>query len=509
MTVRPAAPRRWLFRLLALLMGLLPLLLIEAGLRRFAPLSETAREGIDHDPLVDLHQLEPLFVASDDGTRWEIPPARWNFFRPASFRRVKPAGAFRVFVLGGSTVQGRPYATETAFPAFLQIHWQTAHPELPLEVINCGGVSYASYRVAALLDEVLTHEPDLVILYTGHNEFLEDRTYAAWRRVPRAFTPLVAWGTRSQLVQRLSGWLRAPVEPTVEPTVMPREVAARLDRGEAGLARFRRDPTWRGGVERHYQQTLARMVARCAEAEVPLWLCVPASDLVETPPFKVTVDPDLPAATRKEVAARWQTLQQDTTLPPELRVAQASQILAQDPHHAGAAYLVGLDSWERGDFDRAKRWLEVARDHDVCPLRATAPIVQSVRAIAAEEDVVVLDIPERFDQRRGEMLSEEGDGIADPEWFVDHVHPSVAGHQRIAEALYEQGRRDARLPVGRLPVASETEPGGDLTARRQAVAAHLETLDESYFQRGKQRLEGLRAWAAGRSRPVAEPASAP
>ncbi len=496
---RPGVRRRWLFRLLALLAGLLPLLLVEAGLRLIAPLSEPATEGLDRDPLVDLHQLDPLFVPSADGTRWEIPPARWNFFRPASFRQVKPADGFRVFVLGGSTVQGRPYATETAFPAFLRVHWQTADPDLSLEVVNCGGVSYASYRVAALLDEVLTHQPDLVILYTGHNEFLEERTYAAWRRVPRSLAPLVAWGTRSQLVRRLAGSLQPP-----PPTVMPREVAARLDRGEAGLALFRRDPAWRGGVERHFAQTLAAMVARCGEAEVPLWLCVPAADLVRTPPFKVAVDPQLPAAAREQVASLWQQLQEETTSTPELRVAQARRIVELDPQHAGAAYLIGRDRWQRGDFEAAKRWLQRARDHDVCPLRATSPIVESVRAIAAAEGLATLDVPALLDQRRGERSSQDGDGIADPQWFVDHVHPSVAGHQRIAEALYEQARRDERLPrVG------EPGTGGDLRARRQAVAAYLENLDESYYQRGKQRLEGLRAWTAGRSRPAAEPQSAP
>ena len=44
-------------------------------------------------------------------------------------------------------------------------------------MINCGGVSYASYRLGPILDEVLGYEPDLIMLYTGHNEFLEARTY--------------------------------------------------------------------------------------------------------------------------------------------------------------------------------------------------------------------------------------------------------------------------------------------------------------------------------------------
>ena len=35
-----------------------------------------------------------------------------------------------------------------------------------------GGVSYASYRVAALMEELVRYEPDLFVIYSGHNEFL-------------------------------------------------------------------------------------------------------------------------------------------------------------------------------------------------------------------------------------------------------------------------------------------------------------------------------------------------
>ena len=44
-------------------------------------------------------------------------------------------------------------------------------------MINAGGISYASYRVAVVIKELARYEPDLFIIYTGHNEFLEERTY--------------------------------------------------------------------------------------------------------------------------------------------------------------------------------------------------------------------------------------------------------------------------------------------------------------------------------------------
>ena len=46
------------------------------------------------------------------------------------------------------------------------------------EVINAGGISYASYRVALVVKELAAYAPDLFVVYSGHNEFLERRTYS-------------------------------------------------------------------------------------------------------------------------------------------------------------------------------------------------------------------------------------------------------------------------------------------------------------------------------------------
>ena len=89
----------------------------------------------------------------------------------------KSRDEFRIFCLGGSTVQGRPYANETSFTTWLELSLQAADPRRQWQVVNCGGVSYASYRLLPIMKETLQYEPDLYIIYTGQNEFLEERTY--------------------------------------------------------------------------------------------------------------------------------------------------------------------------------------------------------------------------------------------------------------------------------------------------------------------------------------------
>ncbi len=135
-----------------------------------------------------------------------------KFFNPQQFPVDKPVGGFRVFTLGGSTTQGQPYDHRVAFAAWLQLYLRAADPSRPWEVINAGALSYASYRIVALIKELLLYEPDLFVVYTGHNEFLEERTYSALIHQPEWCQRLRLWldGRRlyGLLATRLANTLR-------------------------------------------------------------------------------------------------------------------------------------------------------------------------------------------------------------------------------------------------------------------------------------------------------------
>ena len=248
--VSPAsAPRRpwprWiLFRAFAVFLGLSPLLLSEITLRML----DWGEPNRHEDPFLGFSAVYPLFVLDETGTRYEISPSRRTFFCPESFAAVKPPEEFRIFCLGGSTVQGRPFTTETSFTTWLELSLEAADTTRTWEVVNCGGVSYASYRLVPILEEVLGYEPDLVIIYTGHNEFLEDRSYGHIRDRPAVVTRILEAASRLRTfvvlrhgVIRLTSAQTAPAEGK---PVVPAEVDAVLDQGE-GLEFFRRDPKWR------------------------------------------------------------------------------------------------------------------------------------------------------------------------------------------------------------------------------------------------------------------------
>ncbi len=475
-------------RLTAVLLSLSPLLFAEILLRQ---IDTGAGEAIDRDPFVDLHQLRPLFEKNESSGRWEIPEHRFNFFRPDSFAADKPAGSRRIFVLGGSTVQGRPYAIETAFSTWLKLRLQAASPGTTFEVVNCGGVSYASYRVALILREVLQHQPDAIVIYTGHNEFLEDREYAEVRQMGS----VRRWIAQMASHIRLVAWIREQWEGGAESseagplTVLPSEVDARLDH-IGGLDHYVRDPQWQAAVEFHFGQTIEQMIGLCAAADVPLILCEPACDLVRTPPFKVTSIFKPGTADGRKFEAKWR----EATNPGgtiDERLAASHACLEMDPRHAGANYVAGRLHYERGELAEARPRLVAARDYDVCPLRATTAIVDAVEDAARKRGVPLVDTDRLLDARNHDG-SRIPDGIADPEYFVDHLHPSIAGHQVIGQAVAAE--------IASLGWFDHFEDGQEAERRYQELAQqHLDSLNEDYYARGRQRLEGLKRWAAGRA----------
>ena len=249
-------------------------------------------------------------------------PYSWRIPRPAVMRSPGPGrrsfGPIRLPPRKGRTSSasfasaGRrcraARSRETSFTTWLEIGLRATDPGRQWEVVNCGGVSYASYRLVPILQEVLGYAPDLIILYTGHNEFLEDRAYDHIKSRPAAVTralEILLWSrTGSVLCSAYQRFRNRTARAGMDrPPMLEAEVQALLDyRG--GLESYHRDEKWRRDVIRHFAYNLRRMVHLANVAGVPLLLANPACNLRDCPPFKVAHRDDIAPAER----SRWESL---------------------------------------------------------------------------------------------------------------------------------------------------------------------------------------------------------
>jgi lysophospholipase L1-like esterase len=81
----------------------------------------------------------------------------------------KPDSVFRVAILGGSNV----YRLHDRLPELANRLRGRSADERRVEFLNFGGNAYGSHRLARIAAELVDYEPDLVVVYSGHNEFQE------------------------------------------------------------------------------------------------------------------------------------------------------------------------------------------------------------------------------------------------------------------------------------------------------------------------------------------------
>ncbi|MEL7499462.1 MAG: SGNH/GDSL hydrolase family protein [Planctomycetota bacterium] len=482
----PSVLKRWTFRCLAMLLGLSPFLLFELVLVAIGWQPTNAIR----DPYVGFSSVRPLFVLSDNGQRMTIAENRQPLFCDDSFAATKPTNGFRIFCVGGSTVQGRPFAIDTAFSTWLELTLNTADADHQYEVINCGGVSYASYRLAPIIDELVNYQPDVIILYTGHNEFLEDRTYESIK-------------SQSQLIHDTHGWLSqfrtysflrsltlddstAARDPS-KPFEMPTEVEARLDYA-GGLELYHRDKAWQSGVTEHFEINLQRIVQSCRAHSVPLLLVKPVSNLKDAKPFKSQHRADLSEAQLREFDRLVRLTERDR--PPtndELRqdVIYLNQAVEIDGEFALTQFRLGQTYLQLGEFENAKRHFLIAREEDICPLRILSPLEAVIDRTTKRLNVPSIDAKQMFE-------SKTTDGIVGAESLVDHVHPSIASHQVLAEALTNK-----LLELKWLPMERNVFTDNVVAKRNRRFQDHLDDIPYLYFELGKDRLKGLERWATG------------
>ncbi len=472
--------------------------ILEAGLR----VGGVGRKDPTHDPFVGFSAVKPLFVVRDGIA--STSPARLQYFNAVSFAAIKPQNTVRVFSFGGSTTYGRPFDGRTSFSRWMQDLLSAGDPSRKYEVINAGGISYASYRIVPLIKEALSYSPDLIVVYTGHNEFLERRTYASLFQQGGTLIRVRSFVEDLRLYQVLKRIL-AFIVPTLEgnggnteslssrgggtsgstaKTVLKDEVTAILDRS-AGLDLYHRDEELSTAVSGHFSHNIKAMIDLCRNAGVPILFVAPASNVRDFSPFKSEHDKSLTSQAKTDYNA---ALQRAQRLIKDGRGDKALDILGGleelDPLFAETHFWKGQALLATGRNEDAKDAFLRARDLDVCPLRCTTALEKKIEQITSREGVPLVQFRARLEEIA--VTSGAKTGAPGNESFLDHVHPTIERHQLLAEMIVT-GMREKGFFA----------PERDLTDReRHALYEQgMKSLDRGFFATKDLNLAKVLRWA--------------
>jgi hypothetical protein len=177
---------------------------------------------------------------------------------------------------------------------------------------------------------------------------------------------------------------------------------------------------------------------------------------------------------------RWE-LKSEPPVDGRQNIELLTQLIGIDPLNADAHYLLAEAYHRQNNFPMALRHFLLAKDNDICPLRMLEAMHQSLRRVCQQTETPLVDVRAMFEQRAE-------DGIPGRESLIDHVHPTIFGHQLIAELLVEQ--------LEQMGVAAPARNWK--TDRDTRYETYLKTLPFMYFQRGLDRLKGLQRWSEGK-----------
>jgi tetratricopeptide (TPR) repeat protein len=383
------------------------------------------------DPFVGFRAGTPLFIRQGDF--FVTNPAKAWYFNDQRFPIQKTARTYRIFCLGGSTTYGHPYDDQTSFVGWLRVRLQDAEPNRDWQVINCGGISYASYRNSHLMQELAAYQPDLFVVYDGHNEFLEERTYAEFKR-PGAVMFATEWIVARTRIGTVLSRLAGRGATARHPTVFSDEVDSIL-KSAVGPEQYHRDPNWQSSVVEHFRTSLDRDVQIARNAGAQLILVKPACNLRSFSPFKSESGP-LSAAQTSQCQ---QLIEDARSLRSRKEYAAAArQFIAAaelDRQHALTQWEAADALWQAGDLDASRSFFVRAIDEDICPLRATTRIVSVIEESARQNRIPLVDFEKLLDC---ELERTSGPRIPGDESFLDHVHPVIDNNRLIAWGLFDE-----------------------------------------------------------------------
>ncbi len=202
MTVRL---RHIIFSLLPVTALLLLFVLAEVGLRVFSPRPPDAlADTVSFDGII-WYQTNRTFLRKYFPAKTPLVPE----FKTTLFRKEKTQNTFRIICLGESSMFGTPYDMNANIPGLVRKQLRRIYPGKEIEVVNLGASAINTNVIRDLAPELLAYQPDLILVYTGHNEFYgPDGVGASFLERHSSWMTRLKYAAREfRLMQLLQEWL--------------------------------------------------------------------------------------------------------------------------------------------------------------------------------------------------------------------------------------------------------------------------------------------------------------
>ncbi|MGB5211080.1 MAG: tetratricopeptide repeat protein [Gammaproteobacteria bacterium] len=339
------------------------------------------------------------------------------------FLAEKAPGSIRVVVQGGSSAAGFPYGKWASPAGMLQQRLERAFPGRMVEVIGTAMSAVNSYTLLDFADEIADLDPDAVLIYAGHNEFLgvlgAGSAYSS--SLSPELTRLLMSVRRIHLVEsgfRLYGSLM-PAPDQRSGTLMSRVARERRIASDSELYRI---------AGEQFESNLQRLLQIYQSHGIPVLIGTLAANEKDQPPF-------LSARLPPEQAAAWEMLRDEAVArleseEPREALGVTENLVEMTPDNAEAWYLQGQARLAIGEPGAAQIDFRKAKDLDQLRFRAPESFNQIIVELSRDDGIFLVDV-------QAAMAARSASGLIGNELMLEHLHPNVDGYFVLADAMFE------------------------------------------------------------------------
>jgi tetratricopeptide (TPR) repeat protein len=361
---------------------------------------------------------------------------------PDYFEIPKRPGAFRIFCLGGSTTVGFPYGFIGSFSSFLRQRMKALFPEIDIEIINLGMTATNSYTVLDIMHELCDYEPDLIIVYDGHNEFYgalgisSHESVGGSRWLTKLYLRLTRFKTFAllrNLIIDMKGLFGNGGTSLTSGTMMET------------LARHEYIPYGSGPYEKcldNFRYNLQEIASIAKSHRVPLIFSTQVSNERDLAPFVSRNREGMP----KDLVEQYNRAVDSITAlagqpHPDVIMPIARRLLALDGSRADVRFRYAGALRASGDMTAARAEYRLARDYDELRFRTSGDFNNAIRAMLDPPNVFIADVEQSF-----ENLSP--DSIVGTNLILEHLHPNISGYFLIGK-IYAHLMKEAGIAAPR------------------------------------------------------------
>ena len=319
-----------------------------------------------------------------------------------SFYKDKKPNSFRVFIMGGSSAAGYPYTPNGDFGLYIKKKLEILYPKQEIEIINVSLTATNSYTIRDLLPGVIDQNPDLILIYAGHNEYYGAYGVGSMESIgqSRGIVNFVLSLEKFKTFNLLRDFLK-----WIQEIFSYSDSGGALQKSGTLMSRMVRDQTilynsevYNLGIEQ-FDGNLNDILSMCKENNIPVIISTLSSNLKDQSPFVSLESDKLPKAS-------------DVYNEAVLKISDTTEAL---------------------------KLFRYAKDLDGLRFRAPSKINEIIIAQAKKYNYPLVQIDSIFN-------SKSPQGITGNNLMTDHLHPTFEGYKLIGKSYFDVMIKNNLLP---------------------------------------------------------------